>query len=81
MLYTNTAGTGHARAPCPSSTHRDRTDESPTQVAEGFIEVGRYGVSIKTPKRLFQLFAESDSVCKAWRKNLVHVITQGRGGQ
>ena len=43
--------------------------------------MGRYGVSIKTPKRLFQLFAESDSVCKAWRKNLVHVITQGRGGQ
>lgn len=40
----------------------------------GFLEVGKYGLTIKTQKRLWHLSAPSDGQCKAWRKNLVSVI-------
>ena len=40
----------------------------------GFVEIGKYSLTIRTPKREWQLSAETDSACKAWMKNLVTVI-------
>ena len=44
----------------------------------GFIEIGKYGLNIKTPTRLWQLFADSDGVCKAWCKNMLRVSAELR---
>lgn len=52
-------------------------DESAV-VAEGFVEVGKYGLHIQTKDRMYQFYTDSDSSCKAWKKNLVNVTMGGR---
>jgi hypothetical protein len=36
----------------------------------GLLDSDKYGINITTPHRVWQLWSETESQCRAWKKNL-----------